>query len=489
MPRQNASSFINGKASSDNISNRLSNINPATNSEIGFVEFATEEQINSAVKSASNGFQVWLRTPATERAEILMKAAQLLRKRNDEIAKVEVEDTGKPIAEALEVDVVSGAEAIEYFASIATKIQGRRVDFGESYGYTRKEPLGICVGIGAWNYPIQIACWKSAPALACGNSMIFKPSELTPRTATILAEIYSEAGLPDGVFNVLQGDAKVGAALTTHPQIAKVSLTGEVGTGKKVMKAAADTLKHVTLELGGKSPIIVFDDADIEQAVAGAMLGNFYTQGEICSNGTRVFVHQNIKEKFLESLLDKTSRMKVGDPMSEDTDVGALISENHFEKVMNYIHIGKQEAALLIGGNRVQFKEGDESNNGFFVEPTIFDCASDDLKIVQEEIFGPVMSLLTFSTEEEVITRANDTPFGLAAGVFTQDTDRAKRVVNQLQAGVCWINTYNITPVELPFGGYKQSGIGRENGWEAIEHYTQTKTVYVENGKIENPYK
>ena len=481
-------SYIHGRLEKGNGDVSYPNLNPATGDEIGTIHFATSNEVENAIKSAKEGFKIWSQTPPSERAKVMFRAAEILRERDDEIAKIEVEDTGKPIAEAIEVDVISGIEAIEYFAGISTKIEGRRVDFGNSYGFTRKEPLGVCVGIGAWNYPIQIACWKSAPALACGNSMIFKPSEMTPRTAVILAEIYSEAGLPDGVFNVLQGDAEVGKALTTHKDVAKISLTGEVGTGKKVMAAAAQSLKKVTLELGGKSPIIVFEDADLEKAVAGAMLGNFYTQGEICSNGTRVFVAESIKEKFLELLVEKTQRMKVEDPMNPKTDVGALISKEHLNKVLGYIEIGKQEAKLICGGNRVQFEPGSRFNEGYFVQPTIFDCASDDLRIVKEEIFGPVMSILTFRDESEVINRANDTDFGLAAGVFTADLERGKRVVNQLQAGVCWINTYNITPVELPFGGYKQSGIGRENGLEAIEHYTQVKTVYVEMDGIENPY-
>jgi betaine-aldehyde dehydrogenase len=482
-------SYINGQSEKGDGNSTFSNLNPAIGTEIGTVQFATPSQVEQAVQSAKKGFKVWSQTLPEQRAKVMFRAAEILRERNDEIAKIEVEDTGKPIAEAIEVDVVSGIEVIEYFAGIATKIEGRRVDFGNSYGFTRKEPLGVCVGIGAWNYPIQIACWKSAPALVCGNSMIFKPSEMTPRTAVILAEIYSEAGLPDGVFNVLQGDAEVGEALTAHKDVAKISITGEVGTGKKVMAAAAQSLKKVTLELGGKSPIIVFEDADIEQAVAGAMLGNFYTQGEICSNGTRVFVAASIKDKFLESLIEKTRRMKVGDPMDSHTDVGALISKEHFNKVLDYIEIGKQEAKLICGGNRVQFADESPLNHGYFVEPTIFDCDSDDLRIVREEIFGPVMSILTFDDEHEAIERANDTDFGLAAGVFTSDLERGKRVVNQLEAGFCWINTYNITPAELPFGGYKQSGIGRENGLEAIEHYTQIKTVYVEMDGIENPYK
>ncbi|MGB1316825.1 MAG: aldehyde dehydrogenase family protein, partial [Flavobacteriales bacterium] len=348
-------SYINGKLTSGEGNRAIGNINPATGTEIGTVQFASVSDVDLAVQSAKEGFEIWAKTAPEERAKVLLKAAQILRQRNDEIAKIEVEDTGKPIAEAIEVDVVSGVEAIEYFAGLATKIEGRRVDFGNSYGYTRKEPLGVCVGIGAWNYPIQIACWKSAPALACGNSMIFKPSEMTPRTAVILADVYSEAGLPDGVFNVLQGDAEVGKALTTHKGVAKISLTGEVGTGKKVMAAASQSLKKVTLELGGKSPIIVFEDADIEQAVAGAMLGNFYTQGEICSNGTRVFVAASVKDKFLNLLVEKTQRMKVGNPMDSSTDVGALISKEHFSKVLDYMELGKQEAKLLCGGERVSF--------------------------------------------------------------------------------------------------------------------------------------
>ena len=482
-------SYINGTIHQASGSVVFSNLNPANGVEIGKVHFAGLEDVELAVESAKRGFKIWSQTSPKERAKVLFRAAEILRERNDEIAKIEVEDTGKPIAEAIEVDVISGIEAIEFFAKMATKIEGRKVDFGNSYGFTRREPLGVCVGIGAWNYPIQIACWKSAPALACGNSMIFKPSEMTPKTAVILAEIYSEAGLPDGVFNVVQGGADVGQELTTHKDVAKISLTGEVGTGKKVMTAAAQSLKKVTLELGGKSPIIVFEDADIEQAVAGAMLGNFYTQGEICSNGTRVFVASSIKDKFLESLVAKTKRMKVGNPMDANTDVGALISKDHFNKVLEYIEIGKQEATLICGGNRVQFEDGNPLNEGCFVEPTIFECSSDNLRIVKEEIFGPVMSILTFEDENEVIARANNTEFGLAAGVFTSDLEKGRRVVNQLEAGVCWINTYNITPVELPFGGYKQSGIGRENGQEAIEHYTQIKMVYVEMDGIDNPYK
>jgi betaine-aldehyde dehydrogenase len=422
----------------------------------------------------------------TARGRVLNEAQRILRARNRELAELEVLDCGKPIQEAEVVDVLSGADCLEYYAGLAASLHGEHVDLGGDFFYTRREPLGVCAGIGAWNYPIQIACWKSAPALACGNAMIFKPAELTPLSALKLAEIYTEAGLPDGVFNVVQGFAATGQALTRHPGIAKVSLTGEVGTGKKVMADAAQTLKHVTLELGGKSPLIVFDDADLEQAVNGALLANFYTQGEVCSNGTRVFVQEKLHDAFLARLVEKTKSLKIGDPLDPATQVGALISKEHCEKVLGYIERGRSEGATLaVGGGR---PAAPALARGNFVEPTIFAGCRDDMAIVREEIFGPVMSVLRFKDEGEVIARANATPFGLSAGVFTRNLARGHRVVAKLEAGTCWINTYNVTPIAMPFGGVKQSGIGRENGQAAIEHYTQLKSVYVAMNAIESPY-
>jgi betaine-aldehyde dehydrogenase len=316
--------------------------------------------------------------------------------------------------------------------------------------------------------------------------MIFKPSDLTPLTALKLAEIMKEAGVPDGVFNVLPGDGRTGALLAAHPAIAKISLTGSVPTGKKVMAAAAETLKQVTLELGGKSPIIVFEDADIESAVGGAMLGNFYSAGEVCSNGTRVFVHRSVKDKFVARLLERTAKIKLGDPTDPATQMGALISEAHMEKVLGYVQRGVAEGAkLLCGGKRVT--DGAMAA-GNFVSPAIFDATGDDLTIVREEIFGPVMTILSFESEDEVVARANGTEFGLGAGIFTRDLTRAHRVIAELQAGTCWINTYNITPIELPFGGYKQSGLGRENSRAALDHYSQIKSVYVALTAVESPY-
>lgn len=461
------------------------NFNPATGEKTHEVTSASPDDFEKAIASAKRGFQVWSAMSPTARGRILHRASQILREKNEELAILECQDTGKPIRETLAVDVISGADCLEYYAGLAPSLHGQHHELGGDFAFTKREPLGICAGIGAWNYPIQIACWKAAPALACGNVMLFKPAELTPLTAFKLAEVFREAGIPDGVFNVIQGDAEVGKMMTSHPAIAKVSITGEVGTGKKVMTASADTLKHVTLELGGKSPIVIFEDADLDEAVNGVMLGNFYTQGEICSNGTRVFIHESVRDQFLEKLVARTKQLKVGDPTDPETHLGALINKTHFEKVMYYISEGKKEAELVLGGNqkRISGCEG-----GYFVEPTIFSCDSDELKIVREEIFGPVLSLLTFDSEEEVIRRANDTPFGLAAGVYTQNIRKAHRVVGKLQAGMCWINTYNINPVEIPFGGYKQSGIGRENGLAAIEHYSQLKTVYVAMNDLGDPF-
>lgn len=482
--------YFDGKRQKATSGKTFSNINPATNKVINEIESASQEDLEKIIESAKTGYAVWSKMSGNERGRILKKAVDILRERNDELAKFEVTDTGKPLSEAIEVDVVTGADAIEYYAGIAPSIHGEYYDLGGPFSYTRREPLGIVAGIGAWNYPIQIACWKAAPALATGNVMIFKPAELTPLSAVYLAEIFTEAGLPDGVFNVVQGDAEVGKMLTTHPEIRKISLTGEVGTGKKVMAASAETLKHVTLELGGKSPLIICEDADLDEAVQGAMMANFYTQGEICSNGTRVYVAETIKDKFLEKLIEKTKKMVIGDPTEMQTQVGALISKEHLNKVLGYIKIGKEEGAKLhLGGNRFQAHEKPELNEGFFVEPTIFETDNENARIVKEEIFGPVMTVLSFKTEEEAIEKANNTVYGLAAGVFTNDLQRAHRMANQLEAGMVWINNYNVNPIEVPFGPYKQSGMGKENGLATIEAYTQLKTVYIEMNKIDSPYR
>jgi betaine-aldehyde dehydrogenase len=461
--------------------------NPATGEQLAAIKIDGVSEINRAVERAATAQKLWARTPGAERGRILNRAAQLLIERNEVLARLETQDTGKPIQETIAVDVLSGADCIEYFAGLARTIAGEHHDLGPgAFGYTRREPLGVVAGIGAWNYPIQIACWKSAPALACGNAMIFKPAELTPLTAIELEKVYREAGLPEGLFQVVQGKAETGRLLSRHPGIAKISLTGEVGTGKKVMADAASTLKLVTLELGGKSALVVFEDADLDEAVSGALLANFYSAGEVCTNGTRVFVQRSVRDAFLARLKTRTEAMMIGDPLDPATQVGALISEAHLAKVLNYIELGVQQGAtLLTGGKRIT--AGDLAR-GAFVAPAIFTGCTDDMTIVREEIFGPVMAVLDFEHEDEVVTRANATQFGLAAGVFTRDLVRAHRVVAALEAGTCWINTYNVTPIELPFGGNKQSGLGRENGKAAIEYFTQLKSVYVAMEPIDAPY-
>lgn len=479
--------FVNGQPLSNQTGECFDVTNPATGLIIYQVEVADEFVQQAAITSAQQAFTVWSKMSGIERSRILQKAVALLRENNQVLAAIEVADTGKPLQEANVVDIHSGADAIEFFAGLAPTIEGNQQQLGDDFYYTRPEPLGICAGIGAWNYPLQIACWKAAPALACGNVMIFKPSEETPLGALKFAEILIEAGVPAGVFNVLQGDGKVGAWLSHHPEIAKVSFTGEVSTGKKVMSAAATTLKHVTMELGGKSPLIIFDDANIDNAVSAAMLGNFYTQGEICTNATRVFVHKAIYHPFIEKLLKRIgNNIVVGDPMDLETNFGALISEKHQQLVLDCIEKGKAEGAtLLCGGHALQ---PENAPNGYFVAPTVFTDCQDAMSICQEEIFGPVMSILTFESEEEVIVRANNTHLGLAAGVFTQDISRAHRVIHQMQAGICWINSYGLSPVEMPVGGYKQSGIGRENGLATLKQYTQLKSVYIGLQPLESPF-
>nr|WP_281501874.1 betaine-aldehyde dehydrogenase [Aliiroseovarius sp. F20344] len=478
-----ASHFINGEYVEDTAGAEIDVIFPATGEVIAKLHSATPEIIEKAIASSKATQSDWEAMTGTERGRILRRAADIIRERNHDLSVLETLDTGKPYQETSVADATSGADALEYFGGLAASLTGEHIQMPEGdFVYTRREALGVCVGIGAWNYPTQIACWKAAPALACGNTSIFKPSETTPLSALKVAEILMEAGAPAGIFNIIQGYGDVGAALVTDPRVAKVSLTGSVPTGRKVYAAAAEGMKHVTMELGGKSPMIIFDDADVENAVSGAILGNFYSSGQVCSNGTRVFVQKGIKEAFLKRLAERLDGAVIGDPLDPETSFGPMVSEGQLNIVMNYIEKGKEEGArLAYGGSRVK-------GNGFFLQPTVFADVTDDMTIAREEIFGPVMSVLDFEDEAEVMARANDTEFGLAAGVFTNDLTRAHRVVAGFEAGTCYINTYNDAPVEAPFGGSKASGVGRENSKAAIEHYSELKTVYVRLSDLEAPF-
>ncbi|KAF1986942.1 aldehyde dehydrogenase [Aulographum hederae CBS 113979] len=463
-------------------------ISPSTGKPLADVHTATHQDIDAAVASASKAFQSWSSTPAIERSRILHRAALRLRERNDELAEMETADTGKPFSETSAVDVVTGADVLEYFANLVGGggLNGETAVLrDDAWVYTRKEALGVCVGIGAWNYPLQIALWKSAPCLAAGNTMIYKPSEVTPLHGTILAEIYAEAGLPPGVFNIIQGPGSVGAYLTSHPGVAKVSFTGQVSTGQKVAASAAGGMKYVTMELGGKSPLLILDDCDVERAVDGAMMANFFSTGQVCTNGTRVFVPEKMKDAFEKRLLEKMGFIRTGDLLDPNTNFGPLVSQVHHEKVLGFIKHGIEvdKATLLTGGPEKPEGIKEAYKNGFWVNPTVFTNCTDSMKIVQEEIFGPVMCILSYSTLDEAIARANDTPLGLAAGVFTENLNLAHSVIAQLQAGITWVNSWGESPAEMSVGGWKGSGVGVENGRRGIEAWVRNKSTLVDMGK------
>ena len=475
--------YIGGRLVDASSGKTFQTINPANGEVLADVQAASRADVDTAVKSAHAGQQIWAAMTAMQRSRILRRAVEILRQKNHELAELETLDTGKAISETRAVDIVTGADVLEYYAGLVPALEGQQIPLREtSFVYTRREPLGVVAGIGAWNYPIQIALWKSAPALAAGNAMIFKPSEITPLSCLKLAEIYTEAGLPDGVFNVLNGAGhEVGAWLTEHAGIEKISFTGGTLTGKKVMaSASSSTLKDVTMELGGKSPLIIFDDANLDRAADVAMMANFYSSGQVCTNGTRVFVHQSQIKAFEQKIIERVKRIRMGDPQDANTNFGPLASFAHMDKVLNYIELGKKEGArLLVGGSRAT--EGALAK-GNYVQATVFTDCTDNMTIVCEEIFGPVMSILAYDDEDEVVRRANNTEYGLAAGVMTQDLNRAHRVIHQLQAGICWINTWGESPAEMPVGGYKQSGVGRENGLMTLQNYTRIKSIQVELG-------
>ena len=483
--------YYNGKLQSSASTSSFQTIDPATSKPLANVHTSTHAAIDSAIASAEKAFPAWSSTPPIERARILHKAAAILRSRNDELAVVETHDTGKPFSETSTVDIVTGADVLEYFANLVGGggLNGETIQLRpNAWVYTTKNALGVCAGIGAWNYPIQIALWKSAPCLAAGNTMVYKPSEFTPLHSTLLAEIYTEAGVPPGVFNVVQGKGDVGAYLTQHPSIAKVSFTGQVSTGQKVAGSAAGGMKYVTMELGGKSACIILPGASLEQAVDGAMMANFFSTGQVCTNGTRVFVPTDFKPAFEKRLLEKMQYLRAGDIMDPTTNFGPLVSRPHFEKVQSYVRHGIEvdKAKLLYGGleqpSWLQSHPNQEYKNGYWVQPTIFTDCTDDMRIVQEEIFGPVMSILTYDAVDEVVRRANDTKLGLAAGVFSNDLNLAHQVIARLEAGITWVNTWGESPAEMSVGGWKMSGVGVENGKRGLEAWVRNKSTLVDMG-------
>ncbi|KAI1369682.1 betaine aldehyde dehydrogenase [Xylaria arbuscula] len=480
--------FYSGKAQPSSKSpGYFESIDPSNGEPLCKIHTSSHEAIDAAIESAQAAFPEWSATPPVERARILQRAVTLLRQQNDSLARVETLDTGKPFSETSTVDIVTGADVLEYFANLVASggLNGEHFRLRPSaMVYTSKEPLGVCAGIGAWNYPIQIALWKSAPCLAAGNCMVYKPSEFTPLHAQYLAEVYRKAGLPDGVFNVVYGAGEVGAHLTAHPSIAKVSFTGQVATGKKVAGAAAGGMKYVTMELGGKSPLVVLPDAAVDQAVDVAMMANFFSSGQVCTNGTRVFVPRAMKKDFERVLLEKIPFVRAGDLSDMATNFGPLSSKAHHAKVVDYIRRGIKEdkATLLCGGLDQPATLPANLRNGYWVQPTVFTDCKDDMTIVKDEIFGPVMSVLTYDTVDEAVQRANATELGLAAGVVGRDIDQCHLVISRLEAGITWVNTWGESPAEMAVGGWKQSGLGVENGRRGLEAWVRNKSTIVEMG-------
>ena len=463
-------------------SKKFDTINPATGEVLTQIVEASAQDVDRAVEAATKAFEdkngPWRKMSASERGRLMWRLADLVEKNLDELAELETLDNGKPIFESKYVDMPMVVDVLRYYAGLATKIHGETVNTSESaFTYTLREPVGVVGLIIAWNFPLLLASWKLGPALACGNTVVLKPAEQTPLTALRFGELTVEAGIPAGVLNIVTGGPETGKAMVQHPGINKIAFTGSTAVGKEIMRSAADTLKRVTLELGGKSPNIVFADSDIDNAVKGAITGIFYGKGEVCNAGSRLFIQSKAKDEFLEKLVARAKKMQPADPLDPKTRLGAIVSHQQMETVIGYIESGKREGAqLLTGGNRVAVN-GDK---GFFLEPTIFGGVNNDMTIAREEVFGPVLATLVFDEVEQAIELANQTPYGLAAAVWTRDVKKAHAVSRQLKAGTVWINTYGLMDAALPFGGYKSSGFGRELGAHAIDHYTETKTVWLD---------
>ncbi len=455
-------------------------INPATEEIIAEVASATREDVDAAVRAARAALDgPWAKMPARERGRLLWKLGERLMERVDDVARLETLHNGKPITESRHVEIPAAAECLQYYAGWADKVHGETIPVkGNYFTYTLREPVGVVAAIVPWNFPLLLASWKVGPALACGNTLILKPASQTPLTAIALGEIAQEVGFPPGVLNVITGPgSSVGQAIVEHPGIDKIAFTGDTSTGKGIMRSAADTLKHITLELGGKSPNIVLPDADLEAAIRGATVGIFYGKGEVCAAGSRLLVARSIKDEFMEKLAARTRKMTPGDPLDPKTKLGAIASKTQMERVLGYIETAKREGATLVaGGGRADIGTG----KGYFLQPTVFDGVTPEMTIAREEIFGPVLATIEFADLDEAIAKANDTQYGLAAAVWTRDVKKAHHVAGKLKAGTVWVNTYNVYDTAAPFGGYKQSGFGREMSVHALEHYTQVKSVWVD---------
>ncbi len=472
--------FINGEWRPAASGRQIDVVNPATEEVVASVAGAGREDLDAAVAAARDALNgPWGAMSARERGRLVWKIGERILACADELARLETIHNGKPIFESRQIEVPAAAECFQYYAGWADKIHGETIPVKGNYlTYSLREPVGVVAAIVPWNFPLLLTSWKVAPALACGNTVIIKPASQTPLTALALADLATEAGLPPGVLNVITGPgAEIGRAIVEHPGVDKIAFTGDTRTGKDIMRGAAETLKHITLELGGKSPNIVFADADLDAAIRGATSGIFYGKGEVCAAGSRLLVDRRIKDEFIEKVAARTRKMVPGDPLDPKTRLGAISSKTQMERVLGYIETGKREgAALVAGGSRTDIGTG----RGYFLQPTVFADVTPSMTIAREEIFGPVLAVIDFADVDEAIARANDSEYGLAAGVWTKDIKKAHYVARKLQAGTVWVNTYNVYDAAASFGGYKKSGFGREMGMHALEHYTQVKTVWVD---------
>lgn len=480
---KNVGLYINGEyvpASSDET---FAVTNPATQEVIAYVSEATEKDVDQAVRAAREAFDngPWGKMTVEERSAKLRRMAEITVERGEEIARLDAADVGKPFAPTVKGEVPRSAHNIRFFADYMEQKGGETYPMGESYiNYTRYEPVGVAALITPWNVPFMLTTWKLGPALAAGNTVVIKPAENTPLSVSLLGEIAKEAGIPDGVVNVIHGKgATVGTQLTSHPEVDLVSFTGSTTTGSTIMKNAANTLKNISFELGGKAANIIFEDADLEKAVPGSIRAAFLNSGQVCLAGSRILVQRSIFDKFVDKFTEAAKNLKVGDPSEEGTDMGPLVSEQHYNKVVSYLDVAKEEGAKLIYGGKRPENLPEHIKNGFYLEPTIYITEDPYSRMNQEEIFGPVVTVIPFDTEEEAIQIANATKFGLDGVVWTENLRRAHRVSHAFQAGTVWVNCWFVRDLRAPFGGYKQSGIGREGGHHSIEFFTEAKNICI----------